>query len=245
MQFLRTLFIWWSYRSNELNPLEDAKSWNARTAWLCLICLCICATGTSDGITYCALYYPHIESPRCVFVTYGCLILILVSVTIIYSDVRSVEAFVDRFSFKVPVRAEVLWAAAAGITMAVLATYLVKAGFSPAQTVLSNSLGQRGAWYLGMLALQAPVTEEVVIRGYFYKAFRHDYSIIVSICCIVWITTLSHLSAFETVSGMIPLLVLAITTSIIRERTTSLWNCIICHLVYNIILESETFWPKN
>ncbi len=72
------------------------------------------------------------------------------------------------------------------------------------------------------------------MRGFFYRAFRGSYPIILSTGLILGITALTHWGQVHR-SGFAALAIgaLAVFQCYLRERTGNLWDCIICHFVFN------------
>ena len=83
-------------------------------------------------------------------------------------------------------------------------------------------------------ALLAPCFEELIFRGFIYKAFRRSYSIAGSIALLVACTAITHSPDFF--SSWLTGSALSIWTIIqcyVREKSESLWDCIICHAAFN------------
>jgi membrane protease YdiL (CAAX protease family) len=81
----------------------------------------------------------------------------------------------------------------------------------------------------------APFCEEVTTRGFLYPAFRRSYSFLASTVIIICFSAYFHfgsvwhsLFTFGCLASMWALL------CIVRERTGSLWDCLLCHAVYNL-----------
>jgi membrane protease YdiL (CAAX protease family) len=80
----------------------------------------------------------------------------------------------------------------------------------------------------------APLFEEPIYRGFLYKAFRGSYSVGISMALIIAWTINTHwpqyshswLAAFE-------LSAFAVLLCYLREKSDSLWDCIICHVIFN------------
>lgn len=97
-----------------------------------------------------------------------------------------------------------------------------------------TALGAERYFFLMPLLLLAPLFEESIYRGFVYKAFRGSYSLAVSVMLIIVWTANSHwqqysiswIAAFE-------LSLLTVVQCYLREKTDSLWDCILCHAVFN------------
>lgn len=94
---------------------------------------------------------------------------------------------------------------------------------------------QGGAWFLLFFpVLLAPFWEEPVMRGFLYKAFRHSYPVAPSVAIIVLLTLVGTWNRYFYSCGVI-FGVIAITAvqCYLREKSESLWDCILCHFVFN------------
>ncbi len=79
--------------------------------------------------------------------------------------------------------------------------------------------------------LIAPLAEEFVFRGVFYKLMRKKYSFLVSAIAISLFFTLLHRSPAGTMS----LLILSLGTCYVYEKTQKLSSAFILHSLHNII----------
>ncbi|MBA2682563.1 MAG: CPBP family intramembrane metalloprotease [Ktedonobacteraceae bacterium] len=101
-------------------------------------------------------------------------------------------------------------------------------------------------YLLAILLLVGPIFEEVIMRGFLYRAFRRSYGITLSVSTIVLTAMLTHLGAVTT-SPWLFLLIGALQTilCLILEKTCNLWNCIACHFVYNAVVASAWLMQTN
>ena len=82
-----------------------------------------------------------------------------------------------------------------------------------------------------------PFSEEIVLRGFLYRAFRGSYGIIISIILIICVASYYHWEMVShSVFSFTCLSLVQILLCIIRERTGNTWNCVICHAIYNAIV---------
>jgi membrane protease YdiL (CAAX protease family) len=89
-------------------------------------------------------------------------------------------------------------------------------------------------FFLAPLLLLAPVFEESINRGFLYKAFRGSYPIGFSVALIVAWTAWTHSEQyFHTWVAVVDLSLLTLVQCYLREKSDSLWDCILCHLAYN------------
>ena len=82
--------------------------------------------------------------------------------------------------------------------------------------------------------LLAAFLEEPVYRGFLYKAFRGSFSMGASTTLVVAFTAYTHWNQYSHF-GLAAIILSAWTVvqCYIREKSDSLWDCIICHLVFN------------
>jgi membrane protease YdiL (CAAX protease family) len=79
-----------------------------------------------------------------------------------------------------------------------------------------------------------PLVEEIVTRGYLYRALRASFTLIPSVGLVICFSAFFHagsisLSAFTAAC----LISLWVALCVVRERSESLWNCMFCHGIYN------------
>lgn len=94
-------------------------------------------------------------------------------------------------------------------------------------------------YLLVILLLIGPIFEEIIMRGFLYRAFRKSYGITLSVSTIVLAAMLTH-PGVMTASPWLFLLLGALQAilCLILEKTHNLWNCIACHFVYNATVTS-------
>jgi len=86
------------------------------------------------------------------------------------------------------------------------------------------------------LTLVAPFWEEIMMRGFLYRAFRSSYSKTASSVLIVSLTAITHGPRFiGSIIAAIVLIAFALVLCWLMERTGKIWNCILAHLVFNSI----------
>lgn len=91
--------------------------------------------------------------------------------------------------------------------------------------------------FLTPLVCFAPLFEELVYRGFLYRAFRNTYPIWASMGLIVAWTVNSHWSQYSVSwAAAIAITLLTIVQCYLREKSDSLWDSILCHFVFNVSL---------
>ncbi|MGB8367811.1 MAG: lysostaphin resistance A-like protein [Limisphaerales bacterium] len=97
-----------------------------------------------------------------------------------------------------------------------------------------NTLDPERYFFLAPLLLLAPFFEESINRGFLYKAFRGSYAMGISMVLIVAWTACTHWSQYShSWVAALDLSMLTIVQCYLREKSDSLWDCILCHLAYN------------
>ena len=96
-----------------------------------------------------------------------------------------------------------------------------------------HTVGGTRYLYLVPLLMFAPCLEEAVNRGFLYKAFRGSYPIWFSMLLIVGWTAMTHASQYVHWIAAMDLSLLTLVQCYLREKSESLWDCVLCHLVYN------------
>ena len=115
----------------------------------------------------------------------------------------------------------------------VLASGLVK-GYSPYDLLAFKYFRGPGRFLFFMPVLLAPFWEEAVNRGFLYKAFRGSYSVPISMAFIIGYTCWTHWNQYShSIVAVFDLSVLTVVQCYLREKSDSLWDCILCHLAYN------------
>jgi membrane protease YdiL (CAAX protease family) len=97
-----------------------------------------------------------------------------------------------------------------------------------------HTLGPERYLFLATPLVLAPLFEESIYRGFLYKAFRGSYSVGISMVLIIAWTAYTHWSQYShSLLAAFDLSLLTIVQCYLREKSASLWDCIICHAVYN------------
>ena len=236
------IFVWWPMNivadsivniRSEMQAAVRLK-WNSSNACKCLVSMAFANIAITGAIVPLNRY--GIRSPLLLLATYLCSLLAFLIITILYSDVKSLRVFGEHFGFLAPRPHAFITAMLFGGAIGASVLYMAKNSLLSPHNRLAEGLGINNVIYLNIILLLAPFWEEVIIRGYLYKAFRQEYSVAETICCILAITVVAHNSLMRSAPfGGCALLILNIILSLFREKEKSIWNCIICHFVYNAI----------
>ncbi|MGA2786765.1 MAG: CPBP family intramembrane glutamic endopeptidase [Verrucomicrobiota bacterium] len=123
-----------------------------------------------------------------------------------------------------------------------LGHFLASHGFGPGVynyelTSFRNTISVEKYFFLLPLLMLAPVCEEIVYRGFLYKAFRQSYPVAISMILIVAWTANTHWRYyFHSWIAALDLSALTIVQCYLREKSASLWDCILCHFAFNASL---------
>ena len=162
--------------------------------------------------------------------------LLLVTV-LLFSRPLSAPEFLARLGFS---RRPTLAGWCAGwvaIALAILDHYGAARGW----TASARTLPQRGGYpteqmvfLVATTVIIGPVVEEIVTRGFLYRALRASFSLIAAIGLVICFSAFFHVGSMgRSVFTTACLVSLWVMLCIVRERTGSLWNCVFCHCIYN------------
>jgi membrane protease YdiL (CAAX protease family) len=99
---------------------------------------------------------------------------------------------------------------------------------------IEHTQGPERYFFLASLVLLAPFFEEVIYRGFLYRAFRGSYPVAISMAIILAWTANTHWSQYsQSLMAAFGLSLLTIVQCWLREKSDSVWDCILCHLAYN------------
>ena len=230
-------------------PLMDTAAskqvaWRIRDAWFCVLALVVSQFIVLFWLRFAARSSPAFDHWWASSFGTGVIYLIQdalwVFIALWFSRVEAVRDFLEpaglRRGFSI-----LGWCAAwLAIAIAVIDDY----GASRSWTASSSQhyaagYGSFGIswWYFTLSAiLVAPFCEEVATRGFLYPAFRRHYSLVISTLIIICFSAYFHKSSvFRSAFTFGCLGSLWVLLCIVRERTGSLWDCLLCHGVYNLV----------
>ena len=79
-----------------------------------------------------------------------------------------------------------------------------------------------------------PLVEEIVTRGFLYRALRACYPLVLSIGLVICFSAFFHSGSMSrSAFTALCLVSLWVALCIVREHSASLWNCVFCHWIYN------------
>ncbi len=87
-----------------------------------------------------------------------------------------------------------------------------------------------------MAVLTAPIVEEVVYRGVLYSGLRHKMSMQGSVIIVTLLFVAVHVPQYWGAwAGIVGLIFLSFTLTVIRAFTKSILPCVAIHLVFNLV----------
>lgn len=163
-------------------------------------------------------------------------------VVVLFAHPQSLLDVLDLFEFQSFRQGISYFAVVAGFVLGLTGVFLERMelpGFAEEYPLTKPFIHQPGPekHLFTILVLVGPVFEEIIMRGFLYRAFRESYGIALSISIVVFAATLTHPGAMTASPWVFLLLaVVQVTLCLILERTRNLWNCIACHCAYNATL---------
>ena len=169
-----------------------------------------------------------------------CLIHFMVQIlnVLYFARTETRQTFANAFGLLKGPSSYAWFAVAMALVIRTVGHLAVKNGFSRGVTTTSlwgftHFSGIERILYLAP-ALLAPFAEEMYMRGFFYRAFRGSYSVFASTLLILAITAGTHWTqVHRSWIAAVDIGALTIVQCFLRERTGNLWDCIICHFVFN------------
>lgn len=228
--------------------------WGPRKAWLCAAGFLLMQF-VVIGLVW-LIWFPYPKIAYWVRMPLGIVILgvtrhsLAFMLLLVLTQTWTVSRFVKDFELQRPSRFDVLIYGLVGAGIALSLVMVADRYFAQtlsiqtSLTVGHNASGSERIC-LSLLILYAAFIEEVLLRGFIYKAFRSSWGIPMSIMCIVLITSVGHwTSVTKSVEAFILHSLFSILLCVIREKTKNLWYCIICHISYNLALSMYGEWIR-
>lgn len=217
--------------------------WSARDAWKCAGMMLVFYIGVSFVLA--AVFYRFPEFRHWThsgvghFVSYSFEFGLFVMTALYFSRVVSLVGFLKGFGLNFGPSLYIWFALVVTLLLRATSHFLITSGLSRGVTNTSvrgfiHGTGVERYLFLAPL-LMAPFCEEIFMRGFLYRAFRGSYSIVASTALIVAITGLLHVDQFlRSWVAVMSLSLITILQCFLRERTGNLWDCVVCHLVFNV-----------
>lgn len=226
-------------------PTKEPPAWKSRDAWLCLVALIGWDFLFLLWLNAAARLSPGFDHWWASSLGKGIVYLVQdglwVLVTLWFSRVETFGDFLRPGGLRNGVTIFGWCAACLAIGVALVDGY----GASKGLTASSKERLDAGfrlysvAWFYFTLSavLIAPFCEELATRGFLFCAFRGRYSFLVTTIIIICFSAYFHRSSVaQSVFTFCCLGSLWVLLCTVRERTGSLWDCLLCHGAYNLAL---------
>ena len=86
--------------------------------------------------------------------------------------------------------------------------------------------------YLLLLAVIAPVAEELLFRGYLYPALREKMSKYAAVGISAMLFALLHMNPM----ALIPITIIGVVLAVLYEMTRSIIPCVVCQAMNNLLV---------
>ncbi len=220
---------------------EKQKGWKSSDAWLCILALVFFQFALLFGLNSAASSYPAFSHWWAMSFGRGVIYLVQdalwVFVALWFSRVKAVRDFLEPAGLRQGVSLFGWCAAWVAIAIALINGYGGSKGWTAGFSHATHETFSI-AWCFFTLAavLIAPFCEEIATRGFLYRAFRGRYSPLVATIIIIGFSSYFHWnSVSRSVFTFSCLAVGWALLCIVREKTGSLWDCLLCHSVYNAV----------
>lgn len=220
------------------------KAWRIRDAWFCVLALIVSQFVVLSWLRFAARSSPAFDHWWASSFGTGVIYLIQdalwVFIALWFSRVEAVREFLEPAGLRRGVSLFGWCAAWLAIAIAVIDGYGASRGLTASSSQhLAAGYGDFGvAWcYFTLSAVViAPFCEEVATRGFLFPAFRHGYGFMLTTVIIVCFSAYFHKSSvFRSAFTFGCLALLWVLLCVVRERSGSLWDCLLCHGVYNLV----------
>jgi membrane protease YdiL (CAAX protease family) len=158
-----------------------------------------------------------------------------------FARTETFSTFLEAFELRRKPTQNVWFGVVIAVFIQFLSGFLIKNGWHGVShydaTAFVSGQGPSRYFFLLPSLVLAPIFEEIVNRGFLYKAFRGSLPMEVSTFLLVLWTVVTHWSQFtQSFISPISLTLMTILTCSLRESSNSLWDCIITHFAFNVSL---------
>jgi membrane protease YdiL (CAAX protease family) len=223
---------------------EKQESWKIRDAWFCLLALIISQFIVLFWLRFAARSSPAFDHWWASSFGTGVIYLIQDALWLFFavwfSRVEAVRDFLEPAGLRRGVSLFGWCAAWLAIAIAFLDGYGASRGltasFSQHHAAGYGAFGVAWCYFTLSAVVIAPFCEEVATRGFLYPAFRKHYGFLVTTVIIICFSAYFHWSSVSRSAFTFACLALLwVLLCIVREKTGSLWDCLLCHAVYNAV----------
>jgi membrane protease YdiL (CAAX protease family) len=223
---------------------DKQVTWKSRDAWLCVLALIVSQFIVLFWIRQGARNSPNFShwlgtalGSAFTVVVQGGLWLFF---GIWFSHVESIQGFLGPAGLKQGVTIFGWCASWLAIGIAVIDGYGASRGLTASATqphpIGYDAFGMAWCFFALKSIVIVPFYEEVVTRGFLYRAFRASYGVFLTTGFIVVFAAYFHWgSVSRSLYSFGCLALLWALLCIVREQTGSLWGCLLCHAVYNSV----------
>jgi len=218
-------------------------NWKARDGFFCAVALIILSFILNQ-----ILWFAYKNIPSCTDwlnansnLTQAALMLVQSSLSLLavflFARSRSVRGFFAQVGMSHQPTLSGWFAACVAIGIGFLALYGVAKQWIPPDQLAREFYYQGGVakWFFIIYGvLLAPFSEEVVRRGFLYRAFRGSYKPLLSTFLVLCVHAYFHWGLIsQSFYTFVCLVLVEALLCVIREWTGNVWNCVLCHAAYN------------
>jgi membrane protease YdiL (CAAX protease family) len=222
---------------------QNQGAWKSRDAWLCALTLIVFQVVMLFCLRVVARSSPAFDhwwaSPFGKGVIYLISDLPWLVVPLWFSRVRTVREFLEPAGLRRGLTLFGWCAAWLAIGIAFIDGYGASRGWTASSREHHSGYGGFSvAWcYFTLSAVViAPFCEEVATRGFLYRSFRGRYGFILTTVIIICFSAFFHRSSVSrSLFTFGCLAALWVLLCAVRETSGSLWDCLLCHAVYNMV----------
>lgn len=222
---------------------EKQGAWKTRDAWFCVLGLIVSQSVLLFWLRLGARSSPAFSHWWATAFGSGVIYIIQdalwLFVALWFSRVEAVRDFLEPAGLRRGVSVFGWGAAWLAIAVSFIDGYGASKGWTASsklhQPASYGSFSMTWCYFTLSAVLIDPFCEEVVTRGFLYRAFRGRYSPLVTTVIIICFSAYFHWGSVSRSAFTFGCLAsLWALLCIVRERTSSLWDCLLCHAVYNL-----------
>ncbi len=220
---------------------EESAKWTGRTAVLCAIALIVLTSLLDSFMRANRRHSPGFAdfantlTGRLAYI--AALDGLLLVTVLLFSRPVSASDFLTRTGLSRPPTFAGWCAGCVALGVAVLDHYGAASGW----TASARTPAQRGGYPTAHMVFLVttsvfigPLVEEIVTRGFLFRALRASYSLVSSIILVICFSAFFHAGSMrDSLFTAACLVSLWVALCLVREQTASLWNCVFCHWIYN------------
>ncbi len=220
---------------------KEQVTWKSRDAWLCILALLffdfalrVCLDSTARSSPAFSHWWASSFGRGTIYTVQDAMWLF---VALWFSRIKTVRDFLEPAGLQRRISFFGWCSAWLAIAIALIDGYGGSNGWTAVTThAVYDTFSVAWCFFALSAVLIAPFCEEVVTRGFLYRAFRGHYSPMAAMVIIICFSAYFHRSSVLRSSfTFVCLASLWILLCIVREKTHSLWDCLLCHAAYNAV----------